>query len=137
MPLAHHVGLTVSDRTDSLKFYRDILDFEVVNELSFEGGAFGTAVGVPDASAEFSVLDAGEFRLELIEYQDPISHAEHPRLNQPGTNHLGITVEDLDAFLANVPSNVPQLSEPQVTPTGNCIVFLRDPDGNLIELLER
>lgn len=137
MAAAHHIGLTVASHDDSLEFYRDHLGFEVVDELSLDGGTFATAIDVPDAAAKFIILDAGDLRIELIEYEDPGQPAAAHDLNEPGTEHLGFTVSDIDAFIEELPSDVPRLSDPQRTPTGNYIVFLRDPDGNLVELLER
>jgi len=59
-----------------------------------------------------------------------------PSLPQPGGNHLAFSVDDVDAVLADRLVDIEPLSEPQTTASGTRLVFLRDPDGNLVELLE-
>jgi catechol 2,3-dioxygenase-like lactoylglutathione lyase family enzyme len=50
-------------------------------------------------------------------------------------HHVGITVGDLDAVSEQLPADVETLSEPRTTSSGTRIL-VRDPAGNLIELLE-
>lgn len=133
---AHHVGLTVTDLDRAVAFYRDTLGLDVLTRFSVGGDAFATGVGIPGASAEFAHLDAGGARVELVAYDPEGDDSAHARLNQPGATHLGLEVEDLDAFYADLPEDVPTISEPQTTESGTRICFLRDPDGHLVEVLE-
>jgi catechol 2,3-dioxygenase-like lactoylglutathione lyase family enzyme len=57
------------------------------------------------------------------------------RLNRAGTTHLSLAVDDLDAVSEQLPADVETLSEPRTTSSGTRIL-VRDPAGNLIELLE-
>ncbi|MUV86358.1 VOC family protein [Natronomonas sp. CBA1123] len=132
---AHHVGLTVSDLDRAVAFYRDTLGLEVVSRFEVGGEAFATAVDVDGASGTFAHLDADGVRIELVEY-DPEGAASTSALNQPGACHVGFAVEDVDAFVAGLSDDVETISEPQTTESGTRLVFLRDPDGNRIELLE-
>lgn len=133
----HHVGLTVSDLETCLAFYRDALGFPVLEEFSVDGEGFETAVGVPGASAEFVHLDAEGVVLELVAYEPEGAACAAETVAQPGAKHVGFTTPDLAAFLAGLPGDVETLAEAQTTPTGSTIVFLRDPEGNLLEVLER
>jgi catechol 2,3-dioxygenase-like lactoylglutathione lyase family enzyme len=133
---AHHVGLTVSDLDRSVAFYRDTLGLDVLSRFSVGGEAFAAGVGIEGASADFAHLDADGTRVELVEY-DPEGDARlSGELNQPGASHLGLEVDDLDAFYADLPEDVPTISEPRTTESGTRICFLQDPDGHLIEILE-
>jgi catechol 2,3-dioxygenase-like lactoylglutathione lyase family enzyme len=132
----HHVGVTVSDLEATLPFYRDVLDFDVLSRFSVDGEAFERGVGVDGASAAFAHLDGGDVRVELVEY-DPAGEAcRADRVNQTGAKHLGVGVDDLDAFYAELPDDVPTVSEPQTTASGTKILFVEDPEGNLVEVLE-
>ncbi|MDG5819832.1 VOC family protein [Natronococcus sp. A-GB7] len=133
---AHHVGLTVGDLEQTLPFYRDVLDLEVLDRFSVEGEAFADAVGVDDAGADFVHLDANGVRLELVEYDPETDPRPAPELNEPGATHVGLAVDDLEAFYADLPEDVPTISEPRTTASGTSIWFLRDPEGNLVEVLE-
>ncbi|WP_254531409.1 VOC family protein [Natrinema gelatinilyticum] len=133
---AHHVGLTVTDLEATLAFYRDVLDLSVADRFSVGGEAFADAVGVEEARADFAHLEADGIRLELVEYDPEARDAPATALNQPGVAHVGLSVDDLDAFYVSLPEDVPTISDPRTTESGTRILFLRDPEGNLIEVLE-
>jgi catechol 2,3-dioxygenase-like lactoylglutathione lyase family enzyme len=135
-PTAHHFAVTVSDLDRAVAFYRDTLGLDVLSEFSVGGEAFETGVGIDGASAEFVHLDAGDARVELVEYTPKGESVPENRLNQPGGTHLGLEVEDLDAVYASLPDGVETIAEPQTTESGTRILFVRDPDGTLVELLE-
>lgn len=135
-PTAHHFAVTVADLDRAVAFYRDVLNLDVLTRFSVGGDAFATGVDVDGASAHFAHLDASDARIELVEY-DPEGEAQsRGQLNQPGANHLGLSVDDLDSVYADLPDDVETLSPPQTTESGTRILFVRDPDGTLIELLE-
>lgn len=135
-PSAHHVGITVDDLEETLPFYRDALELEVLDRFSVEGEAFADAVGVDGAGADFVHLDANGVRLELVEYDPEADSRPTPELNEPGATHVGLGVDDLEAFYADLPEDVPTISGPRTTASGTSICFLRDPEGNLVEVLE-
>ncbi|AFO57334.1 MULTISPECIES: VOC family protein [unclassified Natrinema] len=133
---AHHVGLTVADLEETLAFYRDVLDLSVIDRFSVGGEAFADAVDVDGASAEFAHLEAAGTRIELVEYDPEARGSPAAGLNQPGASHVGFAVDDLASFAERLPEDVPTISEPRTTESGTTIMFLRDPEGNLIEVLE-
>ncbi len=135
-PTAHHVAVTVSNLDRAVDFYRETLGLDVLSEFSVGGDAFATGVGIEGASAEFVHMDAGNIRIELVEYDPKGESAAETDLNQPGGTHLGLEVDDLDAVYDSLPSGVETIAEPQTTESGTRICFLRDPDGTLVELLE-
>jgi catechol 2,3-dioxygenase-like lactoylglutathione lyase family enzyme len=135
-PTAHHVAVTVSNLDRAVEFYRETLGLDVLSEFSVGGDAFATGVGIEGASAEFVHMDAGNIRIELVEYDPKGESAAETDLNQPGGTHLGLEVDDLDAVYDSLPSGVETIAEPQTTESGTRICFLRDPDGTLVELLE-
>lgn len=135
---AHHVGITVSDLEGTLSFYRDDLGLSVVERFELDDRAFSEAVGIEGAHADFAHLDAGGAVIELVEYDPEARGSPAAGLNQPGASHVGFAVDDLDAFYDALPEaeDVPTISGPRTTGSGTPILFLRDPEGNLIEVLE-
>lgn len=133
---AHHYGITVSDLDRAVEFYRDVLGLEVLAEFSVGGEAFATGVGVDGASADFTHLDAGDARIELVSYDPEGQDRDQPDLNQPGATHVGLTVDDVDAVYESLPEDVETISEPQTTDSGTRICFVEDPEGNLVEILD-
>jgi len=135
-PTAHHFAVTVTDLDRAVAFYRDTLGLDVLSEFTVGGDAFATGVGIDGASAEFVHLAAGDARIELVEY-DPVGEtAAETELNQPGATHLGLEVDDLDTVFDSLPDGCETIAEPQTTESGTRILFVRDPDGTLVELLE-
>ena len=133
---AHHFGVTVTDLNRAVAFYRDVLGLDVLAEFEVGGEAFETGVDVEGASASFAHLDAGDARVELVEYDPEGEDRTGGAVNQPGAKHLGLTVDDVDAVYESLPDDVETLSEPQTTESGTRIFFVRDPDGNLVEILD-
>ncbi|QSG02345.1 VOC family protein [Natranaeroarchaeum sulfidigenes] len=134
---AHHVGITVSSLEEVLPFYRDVLGLDVITRFSVSGEAFATGVGVENATGSFAHLDGDGTRIELVEYDPEGADIEEPSLNRPGAIHLGLDVDDIDAFYEALPEDVETISEPQTTESGTRICFLRDPEKNLVEVLEQ
>ncbi|MDS0300872.1 VOC family protein [Halogeometricum sp. S1BR25-6] len=133
---AHHVGVTVADLEQAVEFYRDTLGFPVESEFSVSGEAFATAVDVENATGRFAHLDAGGVRVELVEYEPEGNAQAESSVNCPGAKHLGFSVDDIDSLYESLEGQVETLSEPRTTDTGSRILFVRDPEGNLVELLE-
>lgn len=132
----HHAGVTVADLDRAVDFYCDVFGLSVCAEFEVSGEAFETGVDIEGASARFAHLDGGSIRIELVEY-DPAGHARPtPQPNAAGATHLGFRVDDLDAFYRELPATVDTLSPPQTTATGTRILFVRDPEDNLVEVLE-
>ncbi|WP_418281099.1 VOC family protein [Halorubrum sp. DTA98] len=135
-PSAHHVGVTVSDLDRVVDFYRETFGFELLAEFAVSGEAFADAVDVAGASGSFAHLDADGVRLELIEYEPAGDALAEPELNRPGAVHFGLSVDDVDDFYIGLDDEVETLSEPRTTSSGTRILFVRDPEGNLIEVLD-
>ena len=136
-PTAHPVGITVADLDRAVDFYAETFDLDVVAECAVGGDAFAEAVAVEGASAAFAHLDAGGSIVELVEYEPAGEEsADPPELNRPGATHLGLTVDDVEAFYDGLADDVETLSPPRTTESGTTVLFVRDPEGNLIEVLD-
>jgi catechol 2,3-dioxygenase-like lactoylglutathione lyase family enzyme len=133
---AHHYGVIVTDLDRMVAFYRDTLGLDVLDRFSVSGAAFAEAVGVPGATGRFAHLDAGGARVELVAYDPPGEDRSGPAVNDAGGTHLGFSVPDVDAFDETLPSSVETLSEPRTSESGTRILFVRDPEGNLVEVIE-
>jgi catechol 2,3-dioxygenase-like lactoylglutathione lyase family enzyme len=139
----HHTGLTVRDLNRSVAFYRDLLGCLVVMEQSKVGGYLAAIVGYPGASVRMAHLKAhsGELVIELFEYVSPATMDLDLEPAKVGNAHLCLLVPDLDAVYARLePAGVDFFSAPVDIDTGANAggkgVYLRDPDGIILELFE-
>ena len=143
----HHVGITVADLERSLEFYASVLGLPVI--AVSEPEEVGSVVGVPGARARFADLDAGNGQvLELAEYETR-GRAETPGdrgsprdVSQAGSSHVSLVVGDLAATLESLADQGTQPIGATAQLSGGIwdgcsVVYLRDPDGMVVELLER
>jgi catechol 2,3-dioxygenase-like lactoylglutathione lyase family enzyme len=143
-----HFSFTVSDIERSIRFYRDILGFELVHRQVQQNAYTSRLVGYADAHlkiAQFAVH--GEPRglsthdLELVEYVTPRGHRGEAEIRNPGEAHLAICVDDADAEYARLRSlgvefvSAPNRVEAGVN-LGGKVCYFRDPDRIVLELVQ-
>ncbi len=136
----HHVGITVAQLERSVAFYRDLLGMSIIGISDDED--VSVIVGLPDARVRIADLDAGNGQLlELIEYDSAAGDGSGP--NRVGSCHLSLQVDELRPTLSRLAgAGVMPIGEPTRLSVGGIwqgcsVVYLRDPDGVIVELLER
>ena len=142
----NHTGFVVSDMDRSLEFYQDLLGLKQERNQILEGKFISELVGYPDARLHIVYLGTGDSRhsVELIQYLNPPgTPAAMPERHQIGASHLGVIVDDLDAFYAELSRcgvrfvSPPAIRPGAVYPMASKGCYMQDPDGNWLELLER
>jgi catechol 2,3-dioxygenase-like lactoylglutathione lyase family enzyme len=129
-----HVGLCVTDVDASRRFYEGALGFTFDREISPPDDLTSTLLEVPAPVGLRAVyLTMGPFTLELLHFDRGANPPARRRVfNEPGLTHLSLTVDDLPATLAKVRELGGEVVE--ATDIG-VAVLVRDPDGQLVELL--
>ncbi|HET7037489.1 MAG TPA: VOC family protein [Thermomicrobiaceae bacterium] len=116
----HHVALTTSNLARQREFYVEALGLPVVGGFPGHGILF---------------VRAGDTVIELVEEDAPPGGSR-----RGGWDHLALAVEDVDdAHAALLARGAKPHSPPEDFPPENPalrIAFLRDPDGNLLELVQ-
>jgi len=137
-----HVGICVSDWKRSLRFYHDVLGFRYVNELELAGEPSSTLLQLPDVKFRAVYLEREGVRIELLHYErpEPVRGPIPRPMNQLGLTHLSLRVGDLDAVLlalAEADVRVLESTRIDVSQVNAKAVFIADPDGTLIELVQQ
>src|SRR5262245_59978434 len=140
---ADHTGITVSNLEGSLAFWRDVLGFEFSHSGHQKGEFAEEITGVEGAELKLAVLKTpGGHKIELLEFLAP---ADRKRANlrpcDVGSVHVALLVEDLDVVLARIAaSGYKAAGKPQTLTrgpnAGKRAVYVRDPDGTTIELMQ-
>ena len=121
------------DPEAALAFYRDILGFEVRNDVEY-GGMHWITVGHPDQPGTSIVLhppaaDPGitdDERCTIVEMMAKGTYAG-----------INLATKDLDGAFARLEaSGADVVQEPTEQPYGVCDCAFRDPAGNLIRIQE-
>ena len=133
--VVNHVGLCVSDVARSRRFYEEVLGFEYWREIQPPDDMVSKLIDIPPPIGVTAVyLRRGEFVLELMHYADAGAHApERGRvMNDLGLTHISVSVDDIDVSAAKaVECGGSVLEQTHV----GLAVMIRDPDGQLLELL--
>jgi len=120
------VNLYTRDIEAGIRFYRDLLGFTETFRTPTEG--------VPE-HVEFA-LDGFSLGLGTVEAARRV-HGVEP---EPGTPAMSLVVwcEDVDrSFAALTAAGVPAVQPPHDTGSRNRNALLRDPDGNLVEIVSK
>lgn len=121
-----HVGIRVSDRLVSLAFYES-LGFRQTDYFSdHQANEMETPFGV---------------RINLIFNAAKQPHSKNVLLDEPvklpGVTHPAFIVDDLDAMVAwLIASGIPITEGPELIGPRRRALFIRDPDGNVLEFDE-
>jgi lactoylglutathione lyase len=123
-----HIAITVQDMDRAVGFYRDVLGFEVLGQLVLNDGAF-----------RLVYLQAGAGRIELFAFSEEGRGLDPSARNEDlGFKHVAFQVDDVDAVARRLHEHgVDFTVEPTDAPGAVRLAFFRDPDGNLLEIVDR
>ncbi len=132
-----HMSFTVSDLEETNAFYAK-LGFEPIKRYVSSGPDADEGTETENADVDISWLGhpQGGPKLELLRYQNqPTGKAVHN--SQVGAAHLCLRVADVNAEYERLRDDgVTVVSAPHSDDFGVVWVYLRDPDGNVVELLQ-
>jgi catechol 2,3-dioxygenase-like lactoylglutathione lyase family enzyme len=136
-----HLGICVSNLERALAFYCDQLGFRPLSEVSVNDALSAKLLRLPAVDQRTVFVERDGVRLALFEFRKPaaIATGEPRPMNATGFAALMLRVDDLDAMLAKLrAAGVRVLEDTRVAHPdyGSKLVFVCDPDGALIELLE-
>ena len=139
-----HVGLQVADLDRSIAYYRDVIGLRLLERLLRDDAYLKVVVGYPAVTLDVAVLvePASGALLELLQYLGTDGVLIDPATANPGTGHVCFQVDDVDAIHARALAAGYGAVNPPVTPTagrwtGGRSVYLKDPDGIRVELVQR
>ncbi len=141
-----HVGVACSDLERSLGFYRDLLGMAVLDRGVESSPDMAALLGLDAVEFEYADLDSGDGRVfELLRYRRPDGVPVTTNPFDAGALHVAIGVDDLAAVQARLAeAGVTVISRERVRVDapgsswhGGVYLYTRDPDGAIVELVER
>lgn len=144
----HHVALTVTDLQRSIAFYRDILGFHPMLDISIEGSNMERLLQLhPGTTGRSVILQQGSEpigQVELIQFDPPLDPSTKPkRPGDPGVFLLSFQVQDEElqaVYLRLQERGVRFYTDPQGVSFAGLgsarAVVCEDPDGIMIELIQ-
>ena len=137
----HHTAISIRNMEKALAFYSDVLGFEVVMKGGWKKGTdqADQVVGIKDTAATFTMLRKGESIIELFEYRSPPPKQADParRICDHGFTHICLEVKDINQEYERLKAAGMTFHAPPPEAFNSMrAIYGRDPDGNVIELLE-
>jgi lactoylglutathione lyase len=131
----NHVGHCVTDLARARRFYEEALGFVHQHDLPVPDEAASRLLQVPGPvglTASYLALDG--FTLELIHFDREGNAPRRDRsFTEPGLTHLSFSVDDIPAVCAKVRELGGEVLDD--TDMGGRAILVRDPDGQILELL--
>jgi catechol 2,3-dioxygenase-like lactoylglutathione lyase family enzyme len=131
----NHVGHCVTDLDRSRRFYEELLGFSFQRELRVPDAPAAQLLRVePPVGMTAAYLERDGFVLELLHFDRAGNDPRRERsFTEPGLTHLSFSVDDVAATCARVDELGGEVLAD--TDVGGLAVMIRDPDGQLLELL--
>jgi methylmalonyl-CoA/ethylmalonyl-CoA epimerase len=129
---ADHIMISTSDYQGTVDWYRSVLGFEVVREWDIDG--------YPEVDVGY--IAANGFMIEVVgtpkEFQsEKVAPDVFTAMSDRGYVHIAFTSADVDAVAAELLSRgvALELSPTNFDAAGVRLLFIRDNNGNLIEIV--
>ena len=133
MTTFNHIGLVVTDLERSKRFYEEALGFTFWYEITPPDDLTAKLNGLdPPLGTTAVYLVLNGFVLELLHYEERSVTSRRRTMDESGLTHLSLAVEDVHETAAKIVQcggSIVDESDIGVA------VFVRDPDGQRIELL--
>ena len=137
----HHTAISTGDLNRAVGFYRDLFGFEVATEFGWPVGSDVTdrIMGLTGSAGRAAMLRKDNAMIEIFEFSAPTPQPAHPRrpVCDHGLTHLCFDVQDIQAEYARLSSAgmIFHCAPQRIGPT-EWATYGRDPDGNVIELIQ-
>ncbi len=134
-----HVAITVSDFNQAVRFYWEVFGAPVVGVSDTPAdrvrGFFGVEAPQPTCKIGWVRVPGGAI-IEIFEFQ-PHQPPVEVVWNRIGATHISFNVHDTERWHQYLlDKGVEIVSVPERSPHGHTFFFVKDLDGNLIELID-
>jgi len=142
-----HVAVTVSDLERSLPFYKEVLGLQEIERHLLDGETISTMAGKPGVVMQVVRLacpDTPDILIDLQQYIEPKEDVSNAALGMANHSHFCFGVDDLQTTCDELQKKgVELISAPVSFDLGKDwdygvvkVVFFKDPDGFILELME-
>ena len=137
-----HVGISVRNLDESVKFYTEVMGMEEGLRVSHKGKTISKVVAIEDAEVDVCYVTKGKHRLELIEYKNKDQaklNTVYQSQDDPGLVHIAFIVDDVEAKYQKIKNLGYEFNSPPMVTreNGPKIAFFRGPDNVIIELYQK
>lgn len=135
----HHTAISTPDMERALEFYSGLLGFKVTLDVELDDHhALNQITALETAKTRIVMIELAGQRIELFQYAAPAPRAQDPdrRVCDHGITHVCLQVTDIDSEYERLEAAGVSFNSPPVDIGRLRATYGRDPDGNVVELLE-
>lgn len=141
IPRLEHVGIVVDDLAAAIDFFAE-LGLVLEGRGPVEGRWVDGIVGLEGVRADIAMMQTpdGHGGLELVKFHSPSNRADNQPApaNTPGIRHIAFAVKDIEDIVARLQARGGELvGELGRYEDSYRLCYVRDPHGNIIELVEK
>ena len=131
----YDIGLVVRDFEKAVAFYRDKLGMTPTRNVGLDEES-AKGAGIAGGACEIQYMEFGEVNLKLVRFDNPPPAAPFGADGASGIRYLTMWVAEMNsAYEEWKAKGVEFLSAPIRRTPEMQMVFFKDPEGNLFELL--
>jgi catechol 2,3-dioxygenase-like lactoylglutathione lyase family enzyme len=136
-----HIGISVIDLDESVKFYSEIMQMNIEYRTRNKGEIISRIVGVKDADMDVCALEKNNLRIELLDYKNDEKKKlmNYPSQDQPGLVHISFLVDNVDKEYERIRAHGYEFNSPPMVAreNGPKIAYFKGPDNVVIEIFEK
>ena len=133
----HHLAIGVPDFDRGLRFYCDLLGFEVVQDMEIRDFELANrAVGLDGIKAKMAMLRTSNTHIELWQYEHPDPRERGAVPSDYGYVHFALQVTGIEEEYERLKEAGMEFVGEPVDFGVTSAIYGRDPFGNVIELYE-
>lgn len=136
----HHAAISTPDLERCIEFYTRVIGGEVAWEFGWEQGSpeADAVTGLHNSASRAAMLKIGNSYLEVFEFSSPtpaLQSGIRP-VNNHGITHVCLEVIDIQVEYERLRKAGMAFHSEPIAQEGSSMVYGRDPDGNVVELIE-
>jgi len=136
----HHAAISTPNLARCIDFYTNIIGGEIAWTFGWERGTpeADEVTGLTDSASNAAMLRIGETFLEVFEFSSPTPETKDTDrpVNNHGITHICLEVDDIDTEYQRLMKAGMRFNCAPKHQDGSSMVYGRDPDGNVVELIE-
>jgi len=136
----HHAAISTPDLQRCIQFYTETIGGQVAWEFGWDEGTpeADAFTGVKGSACRAAMLKVGDSFLEVFEFSSPSqeSRTELRPVNLHGITHICLEVTDIQGEYERLKQAGMAFNTEPMSQDGSTLVYGRDPDGNVVELIE-
>jgi catechol 2,3-dioxygenase-like lactoylglutathione lyase family enzyme len=136
----HHAAISTPDLARCIDFYTNTIGGEVAWTFGWPAGTpeADEVTGLQNSAADAAMLRIGETFLEVFQFSSPQPEASQGNrpVNKHGITHLCLEVQDIQSEYERLKAAGMHFNCAPQCQDGSSMVYGRDPDGNVVELIE-